>query len=135
MNALIACSFSVLLSASAMAAERAAPIHLSPSPGAPALSVSGEIHGEQIALYQFQGRAGQRVALELATANSANYFDLYAPGRGVVDKAFYTGSINGPRFEGSLPADGLYSVELYLKRGAAHRGERAKFRLSLELKP
>jgi hypothetical protein len=43
----------------------------------------------------------------------------------------FIGSTSGGRFEGTLPADGTYTIQVYLMRNAARRGESATYKLDI----
>ena len=67
--------------------------------------------------------------VSMATDNSANYFNILAPGKN--DEAMFIGSTSGNRFQGILPANGDYKIRVYLMRSAARRGEAADYRLEM----
>ena len=67
--------------------------------------------------------------VSMATDNSANYFNILAPGK--TDGGMFIGSISGNKFEGALPANGDYKIRVYLMRNAARRGEAANYRLEM----
>lgn len=72
---------------------------------------------------------GQYMNVSMATDNTANYFNILAPGENEV--AFFNGSMGQNQYEGILPASGDYKVRVYLMRRAARRKEVANYRLEM----
>jgi hypothetical protein len=97
--------------------------------GATSTTVEGQIKGYEGVDYVLGARAGQAMNVSMATDNTANYFNIIAPGK--TDEAMFIGSTSGNQFEGTLPADGDYKVRVYLMRSAARRGEVANYRLEM----
>jgi hypothetical protein len=58
------------------------------------------------------------------------YFNVLVPGG---DSALFVGSTSGETFEGTLPADGDYTVRTYLMRNAARRGESSDYTLDIRI--
>ncbi|WP_245749426.1 SH3 domain-containing protein [Gemmobacter aquatilis] len=75
-------------------------------------------------------RGGQRMIVEMTTSNASAYFNITAPGAA---EALHIGSVAGNNFEGLLPTTGDYTVEVYLMRNAARRGEAADFAISFRI--
>jgi hypothetical protein len=118
---LIPCSLSV-------AAEiEVKPVHF--AAGASSATVKGALVGDKIIDYRLGAKAGQTMTVTLKTNNGANYFNLIAPGE--TDVAFFVGSTSGNRFHGALPANGDYTVRVYLMRSAARRNEKANYTLTV----
>ncbi|MEC4895478.1 MAG: putative Ig domain-containing protein, partial [Oscillatoria sp. PMC 1051.18] len=64
--------------------------------------------GQQMALYSFEGSAGERVYFDSLEGNSNNFWKLYAPGgREIIDSA----RLNAD-FESELPSDGKYTLAI-----------------------
>lgn len=97
--------------------------------GATSATVAGTIKGYEAVDYLLGARAGQAMNVSMATGNTANYFNIIAPGK--ADEAMFIGSVSGNQFEGTLPVDGDYKVRVYLMRSAARRGEEANYRLEM----
>ena len=97
--------------------------------GATSATVEDTIKGYQSVDYVLGARAGQSMNVSMATDNSANYFNILAPGKN--DEAMFIGSTSGNQFEGKLPASGDYKIRVYLMRSAARRGEAANYRLEM----
>lgn len=97
--------------------------------GASSTLLRGTIKGYQTIDYLLSARAGQTMTASLSSSNRSAYFNVLPPGSR--DVAIFTGSTGGNRFVGRLPSTGDYRLRVYLMRGAARRGERADFGLSV----
>ncbi len=104
------------------------------APGTRSTTIRNTIKGYQTVHYKLRARAGQSMIVELKTDNGGNYFNILAPGKGPGDEALFTGSLKGLRYEGTLPADGTYTVQVFLMRFAARRHETAHYTLKLQIK-
>jgi hypothetical protein len=91
--------------------------------------VEDSITGYAIVDYLLGARAGQYMNVSMATDNTANYFNILAPGE--TEVAFFNGSVSENQYEGALPDDGDYTVRVYLMRIAARREEHANYRLEM----
>lgn len=100
-------------------------------PGTTGTAIQGSITGYEIVDYKLGARAGQAMTVTMATDNTANYFNLMAPGE--TEVAFFNGSVNENSYEGTLPETGDYTIRVYLMRSAARRPETANFTLTLEI--
>jgi hypothetical protein len=98
--------------------------------GASAASVKGRIQGDQTIDYRLRARAGQTLTVVFKPGNPSAYFNLLPPGS---ETALFVGSTSGHRFEGALPADGVYTIRTYLMRSAARRNEAASFALDVAI--
>lgn len=101
------------------------------APGTSSTTIKETITGYQTVNYKIVAKAGQHMVVELKTDNGANYFNIFAPGKGPGNEAMFIGSIQGGRYEGTLPQDGEYTVQVYLMRSAVRRNERANYTLSV----
>jgi hypothetical protein len=97
--------------------------------GANSATVQGTIKGYDSVDYVLGARKGQSMNVSMSTDNTANYFNILAPGK--TDEAMFIGSTSGNQYEGTLPASGDYKVRVYLMRSAARRDEVAKYRLEM----
>lgn len=98
--------------------------------GSTGTTIKGAIAGDEAVRYTLGASAGQQLTVEMTTSNASAYFNITAPG---AVEAMHIGSVAGNRFVGSLPAGGVYSVEVYLMRNAARRGETAEFSISFQI--
>lgn len=97
--------------------------------GARPLEIKGKVQGYQTVDYVLRGRAGQTLSVELKQSHPQNYFNLLPPGS---EAAMFIGSTGG-NFKGVLPADGDYTLRVYLMRAAARRHESSRYTLTLAL--
>ena len=95
--------------------------------GASSATVKGSLKGDRIVDYKMRAKAGQTMSVALKTSNGANYFNVLPPGSS--GEAIFVGSTGGNEWTGPLPADGEYTVRVYLMRSAARRGETADYTL------
>jgi hypothetical protein len=96
--------------------------------GATAASVKGRIQGDQVIDYRLRASAGQTLAVTFKPSNASAYVNVLPPGS---ETALFVGSTSGNRFEGVLPADGVYTIRAYLMRSAARRNEAAAYTLDV----
>jgi len=98
--------------------------------GKAAHSVKGQIKGYATAEYTLTGKAGQTLSVKLKTNQPSNYFNIRQPGQ---DEALFIGSTSGNSYQAKLPADGEYTVQVYLMRNAARRNAVASYSLEMRL--
>lgn len=96
--------------------------------GASSATIKGSLKGYETIDYLLGAKAGQSMSVSLKTSNRANYFNVLPPGS---ETALFVGSSGGDTWTGTLPADGDYTVRVYLMRSAARRGETANYTLTL----
>jgi hypothetical protein len=98
--------------------------------GASGTRVEGRIQGDAFVDYRLRAAAGQTLSVNLTASNPQNYFNLNPPDS---DRSMFVGSVSGNRFQGLLPADGTYTVRVYLMRPAARRGESSRYGLDFRI--
>ena len=98
--------------------------------GASGATITGKIKGRQIVDYQLNASSGQSLVATFQPSNLSAYFNVLPPGS---ETALFVGSSSGSRFEGQLPADGRYTIRVYLMRNAARRNETANYTLALSI--
>lgn len=98
--------------------------------GSSGVTITGKIKGDQIVDYQLSARSGQSMVAIFKPSNLSAYFNVLPPDSKV---AIFVGSISGNRFEAELPADGMYTVRVYLMRNAARRNETANYTLEVSI--
>jgi hypothetical protein len=90
--------------------------------------IKGQIKGDQIVDYTLTANTGQSIVVVFTPSNKSACFNLTAPD---ADAAMFIGSTSGNRFEGDLPATGVYTIRVYLMRSAARRNETANYKLEV----
>ena len=101
--------------------------------GTSGATIKETITGYQTVNYKLDAKAGQSMVVVLNTDNAGNYFNIFAPGKAPGDEAMFIGSTQGVRYAGTLPADGEYTVQVFLMRSAARRNEKANYTLEIEI--
>jgi hypothetical protein len=97
-------------------------------------SASGIIKGYETINYALQVLSDQTVTIALESDNLGNYFNIFEPGKlPGQNYAMFIGSTSGNKFEGTLPVNGDYLIQVYIIRSAARRDETANFSLQLTL--
>lgn len=98
-------------------------------------TMPGSIAGYDTAEYALGARAGQTMQVKLETRSTACYFNVFAPGvKPGAGTAMFIGSTAGGEFSGVLPADGKYTVQVYLVRSAARRKESCKYQITFAIR-
>ncbi len=95
-----------------------------------AATVSGRVKGYTSVDYTVTGKAGQALTVVFSPNRRSAFFNVLPPGS---EQALFIGSTSGNRYAAWLPADGEYTVRVYLMRNAARRNESAKYSLALAL--
>lgn len=113
--------------------ERQHEIHF--APGSSSATIAGKVHGYDYVTYTLRARAGQTMTVDMQTDHTASYFNVFPPGKGPGDAAIFIGSTAGNQFTEKLPADGIYTIQVYLMRSAARRNETANFSLTVNITP
>ncbi|RUM65523.1 MAG: g-type lysozyme inhibitor [Sulfurospirillum sp.] len=121
----------VLLGMPAVAKDKITTHQVHFQKGTSSATMKGSVKGYDTVLYKLGAKAGQtmRVSIDSKHAN----FNVYAPGKGMGDQALFLGEPGIP-YVGKLPADGTYTISVYLMRNEARRGTTAPFTLHAEVK-
>lgn len=91
--------------------------------------LTGRVTGREDVLYKLNARAGQFLTVQMRPGAKPTDFNLFVPGRGPGDEAFYVSATGGPRYTGQLTQTGDHSILVFQNRAAAQRGEVADFEL------
>jgi len=96
------------------------------------LSYPGAVRGYDLVNYEFVGKAGQKLTIQLTSRNTFLYFNVVSKKTGV---ALETEPVarEVTKWSGTLPEEGRYVVQVYLVRAEARRNHKANFKLSLAL--
>ncbi|HQR10906.1 MAG TPA: hypothetical protein PLW68_06200 [Casimicrobiaceae bacterium] len=98
--------------------------------GASSATIKGAMKGDADVDYVVRAAAGQTLAVRLDGSNSQNEFNVLPPGS--KDVAMYVSGDNGERdYAAVLPADGDYTIRVYMNRAAARRHEASKYTLAV----
>ena len=96
--------------------------------GSSEATIKGRLKGDQTVDYRVRAGAGQTLTVALKGSNTQNYFNVLPPGS--ADVAMFVGQ-DGGGYKGILPADGDYTVRVYLMRPAARRNESSNYALTV----
>jgi hypothetical protein len=96
--------------------------------GTSSQTLKGSIKGDQSRSYIVDAHAGQALTVDFRPSNASAYFNVVAPG---ADSAMFIGSTEGNRFSGPLTTSGRHTVQVYLMRNAARRGEVANYTITI----
>lgn len=98
--------------------------------GAMSATIKGTLKGDGDVDYLVRAAAGQTLRVELKASHGQNNFNVLPPGS--TNVAMYSSRDTGERFyEGVLPADGDYTIRVWLDRPAARRHESSKYTLTV----
>ena len=100
--------------------------------GSTGTTIKGNIKGRETVDYIVAAKGGQTIAVNFKTSNRMAYFNVLPPGS---ETALFVGSSDatGEHFSGQLPADGDYTLRVYLMRAAARRNESAQYTLDISV--
>lgn len=102
--------------------------------GASSTTIKGQVTGYNSVQYLVGAKAGQTMTVTLKSDSGGNEFHVYAPsvkpGEGT---AMDVGSGDPQSFEGTLPADGDYTIQVYLVRAMARREETANYTVTISI--
>lgn len=96
--------------------------------GASSATIKARVTGDETVDYLVRVGAGQTLAVALKKSNPSNYLNVLPPGS--VDSAMFIGQ-TGEDFTGVVPADGDYTLRVYLMRSAARRKESSDYTLTI----
>ena len=118
-----------LLTATALTAEAAKQISF--GKGKTGTSVSGKVKGSDDMDYKLSASAGQTMMVDLKASKGAAFFNVLPPGS--TGKAIFIGSRDGNHFKAELPADGVYTLRVYLMGGAKDSGKPVNYTLKVSI--
>lgn len=98
--------------------------------GASSAKIKGQLKGDDTVDYALRASAGQTLTVTLKKSHGANYFNVLPPNSS--DVAMFIGQIGGD-FKSLLPADGDYTIRVYLMRSAARRNESSDYTLTVSV--
>jgi hypothetical protein len=122
--------FAVVLAGSAAADAGIRQEQVTFAKGASSATIKDQLKGDTTVDYIVRAAAGQTLTVKLQKSNAQNYFNVLPPGS--TGSAMFVGD-NGENYSGMLPADGDYSVRVYLMRPAARRGESSRYTLTISV--
>ena len=123
----------ILMAMTAQAADKVSVVPVQFAKGAHSAAVKGTFKGYDSINYTLVAKAGQTMTVSISGSSNAN-FNVYAPG-GVPGQAeaMGTGYVN-EKWQGTLPASGKYTIQVYQMRASARRGEAVPHTLSVSIR-
>jgi hypothetical protein len=119
----------VLGSVSAFAQIQTKPVSF--PAGKSSTKISGTIKGDQSIDHTVSAKAGQQMHVTLTSKSTSVNFNVLPPGSN--DVAIFIGSTEGTKYDGTLTADGVYKIRVYLMGSAARKNEPIKYELSVSI--
>lgn len=98
--------------------------------GESSATIKGQLKGGADVDYVVRAAAGQTISVSMKVSNRSNYFNVLPPGS--ADVAMYAAQTGEP-YSAMLPADGDYTVRVYLVRAAARRNEVSNYELTISV--
>lgn len=130
MKKLLVCLLAgALLTGTALTAEAAKQISF--GKGKTSASVSGKVKGNEDMDYTLRASAGQTMTVDMKASKGAAYFNVLPPGS--TGEAMFVGSNDGNHFKGELPADGDYTIRVYLMGGAKDSDKPVNYTLKVAI--
>ncbi len=125
--------FATLLAMSAQAADKVTVVPVQFAKGAHSAAVKGTFKGYDSINYTLVAKAGQTMTVNISGSSNAN-FNVFAPGAvpGQAE-AMGTGYVD-EKWQGTLPASGKYTIQVYQMRASARRGESVPHTLSVSIR-
>jgi len=129
-----ACLYLALLLVFGLAADTAAAadktVKVPLAPGAAPVVLNERVAGYDGVNFTFEAKAGSVLTAVLKSKQAE--FNVLAPETG---EALFNSSVSGDdTFEGTLPKDGTYRVQVYLMRAMARRNDKSDVTITLSLK-
>jgi hypothetical protein len=130
MKKLLVCLLAgALLTGTALTAEAAKQIAF--GKGKTSASVSGKVTGGGDMDYTLRASAGQTMIVDMKASKGAAFFNVLPPGS--TGEAIFVGSSDGNHFKGELPADGDYTIRVYLMGAAKDSDKPVNFTLKVAI--
>jgi hypothetical protein len=123
----------ILMAITVQAADKVSVVPVQFAKGAHSATVKGTFKGYDSINYTLVAKAGQTMTVNISGSSNAN-FNVFAPGA-VPGQAEAMGAGNvGEKWQGSLPASGKYTIQVYQMRASARRGEAVPHTLSVSIR-
>jgi hypothetical protein len=132
-NSFIMIIFATMLAMTVQAADKVSVVPVQFAKGAHSADVKGTFKGYDSINYTLVAKAGQTMTVNISGSSNAN-FNVFAPGAvpGQAE-AMGTGYVN-EKWQGTLPASGKYTIQVYQMRASARRGEAVPHTLTVSIR-
>lgn len=91
--------------------------------------VSGEVTGHNQVLYKLHAKEGQFLTVIMRPEVNGADFNIFIPDRGPGDEALFSSSAGGKRYLGQLYKTGNHTIQVFLNRAAAGRGDTLDYKM------
>jgi hypothetical protein len=98
--------------------------------GTTGTTAKGNVKGSDSVRYKLGAKEGQFMRVSIKSRHA--HFNVYAPGKGPGDMALFVGE-PGVSYAGELPANGTYTISVYLMRNEARRGTNTSYALKMHI--
>lgn len=124
--------FAAILAVTVQAADKVSVVPVQFAKGASSAAVKGTFKGYDSINYTVVAKAGQTMTVSISGSSNAN-FNVFGPGDvpGQTE-ALGTGYVNA-KWQGTLPASGKYTIQVFQMRASARRGETVPHTLSVSI--
>ena len=91
--------------------------------------INGRVTGRGEVLYKVHAREGQFLLVEMHPEANGADFNIFIPDRGPGQEALFVSSAGGSKYVGQLYKTGNHTIQVYLNRAAAQRGQTVDYRM------
>ena len=92
---------------------------------------AGTIQGFEVLEYAVEAHANEKMVVNLKTNNSNNYFNIKGPKS---DTPIFMGETFGDQYSAIAPADGTYTIQVFMQPTAAKQNQTARYTLDVKVK-
>ena len=125
--------FALFMAMTVQAADKVSVVPVQFTKGAQSATVKGTFKGYDSINYTLVAKAGQTMTVSISGSSNAN-FNIFAPGA-VPGQAEALGTGNVDEiWQGTLPASGKYTIQVYQMRASARRGEAVPHTLTVSIR-
>lgn len=135
-----ALALAALLASAAVAQDGIRDVQVAFPAGATGTSIRDSISGYESVSYRLGAEAGQWMGIGLSASTNQTFFTVFAPGSGPGQAGLAASEVTGPMvpevnvFGATLPASGVYTVNVYQMRNAARAGLRSDYTIDFTIR-
>lgn len=102
-------------------------------PGKTRAVINGHVTGRNEVLYKIHAREGQFLVVEMHPEANGADFNIFIPDRGPGGEALFVSTSGGKKYVGQLYKTGNHTIQVYLNRAAAQRGDKVDYRMVVRI--
>ena len=125
--------FASMLAMTVQAADNVSVVPVQFAKGAQSATVKGTFKGYDSINYTLVAKAGQTMTVSIAGSSNAN-FNVFAPGAVPGQTEAMGAGYVDEKWQGTLPASGKYTIQVYQMRASARRGEAVPHTLTVSIR-